>query len=146
MIYINNIIKWIPFYTGKNRFGNWLRKLNDWNLSRSRYWGVPLPIWKTKDQKEEKIIGSIEDLIKEIKKSISANFMKKNPLSIFIIDKKNNENYNKINLHKPIIDDIIFISTIGKPMKREEDLVDVWFDSGAMPFGQLHYPFENKEK
>lgn len=146
MIYINNIIKWTPFYSGRNRFGNWLRKLNDWNLSRSRYWGIPLPIWRTKDQKEEKIIGSIEELIIEINRSIEANFMKKNPLSTFIIGENNNENYNKIDLHKPIIDDIIFISPFGKPMQREEDLVDVWFDSGAMPFGQLHYPFENKEK
>lgn len=146
MIYINNIIKWIPFYSGNNRFGNWLKKLNDWNLSRSRYWGVPLPIWRSKDQKEEKMIGSIEELIIEINKSIEANFMKKNPFSTFIISKKNNEIYNRINLHKPTIDNIIFISSTGKPMQREEDLVDVWFDSGAMPFGQLHYPFENKEK
>jgi len=146
MIYLNNTIRWIPFYTGKNRFGNWLRKITDWNLSRSRYWGIPLPIWKTKDQTEEKIIGSIEELIIEIKKSIEANFMKRNPLSSFIISEMSNKNYNQIDLHKPIIDNIIFVSSLGKPMQREEDLVDVWFDSGSMPFAQLHYPFENKDK
>lgn len=146
MIYLNNTIKWKPFYTGKNRFGNWLRKLNDWNLSRSRYWGIPLPIWRTKDQTEEKIIGSIEELIIEIKKSIEANFMKKNTLSSFMVGEMSNENYKQIDLHKPMIDDIIFVSSIGKPMQREEDLVDVWFDSGTMPFAQFHYPFDNKNK
>lgn len=146
MIYLNNTIKWNPFYTGKNRFGNWLRKLNDWNFSRSRYWGIPLPIWRTKDQTEEKIIGSIEELIIEIKKSIDANFMKKKTLSRFLGSEMNNDIYNLIDLHKPMIDDIIFVSSIGKPMQREEDLVDVWFDSGTMPFAQFHYPFNNKDK
>ncbi len=146
MIFLNNTIRWIPFTTGKNRFGDWLRKLNDWNLSRSRYWGIPIPIWRTKDQIEEKIIGSIEELIIEIKKAIEANFMKKNPLYSFFIGEMSNENYNKIDIHKPMIDNIILISIRGKPMRREEDLVDVWFDSGSMPFAQLHYPFENKEK
>lgn len=146
MIYTNNTIRWIPYYTGKNRFGNWLRKLNDWNLGRSRYWGIPLPIWRTKDQSEEKIIGSIEELIIEIKKSVEANFMNKNPLSNFLAGEMSNENYKQIDLHKPMIDNIIFVSCDGKPMLREEDLVDVWFDSGAMPFAQLHYPFDNKYK
>lgn len=146
MIFLNNTILWIPFSTGKNRFGYWLRKLNDWNLSRSRYWGIPVPIWRSKDQTEEKIIGSIEELIIEIKKSIEANFMKRNPLHSFIIGEMSNENYNQIDLHKPMIDDIILVSSRGKPMQREEDLVDVWFDSGSMPFAQLHFPFENKDK
>lgn len=146
MIYLNNTIRWMPFSTGKNRFGNWLRKLKDWNLSRSRYWGVPLPIWLTKDQTEKKIIGSIEELIIEIKKSIKANLMKKNPICSFILGEMSNENYNQIDIHKPMIDNIILVSSRGKPMQREEDLVDVWFDSGAMPFAQLHFPFENKNK
>jgi len=146
MIFLNNTIRWIPFSTGKNRFGYWLRKSNDWNLSRSRYWGAPIPIWRTKDQTEEKIIGSIEELIIEIKKSLEANFMKKNTLYSFIIGEMSNENYKKIDIHKPMIDNIILMSSRGKPMQREEDLVDVWFDSGAMPFAQLHYPFENKDK
>lgn len=146
MIYLNNTIKWMPSSTGKNRFGNWLRKLNDWNLSRSRYWGIPLPIWLTKDKTEKKIIGSIEELIIEIKKSIKANLMKRNPICSFIIGEMSNKNYKQIDLHKPIIDDIILMSSKGKPMQREEDLVDVWFDSGAMPFAQLHFPFENKNK
>lgn len=146
MIYLNNTIRWIPYSTGKNRFGNWLRKLKDWNLSRSRYWGIPLPIWRTKDQTEEKIIGSIEELIIEIKKSIESNFMKKNPFYNFIINEMSNENYKQIDIHKPMIDDIILVSSRKKPMQREEDLVDVWFDSGSMPFAQIHFPFENKNK
>lgn len=146
MIYLNNTIRWIPFFTGKSRFGNWLKKLNDWNLSRSRYWGVPLPIWFTKDQTEKKIIGSIEELIMEIKKSIKENIMKENHINNFIIGEISNENYNKIDIHKPMIDNIILISSRGKPMLREEDLVDVWFDSGTMPFAQFHFPFENKNK
>lgn len=144
MIYLNNTIKWSPSYTGKNRFGNWLKKLNDWNISRSRYWGVPLPIWRSKDQTEEKIIGSIKELILEIKKSIETNFMIENPLSSLIESKISND--NQIDLHKPMVDDIIVVSSMGKPMFREEDLVDVWFDSGSMPYAHLHYPFENKEK
>lgn len=146
MIYLNNSIIWKPISSGKNRFGNWIRKLNDWNLSRSRYWGIPIPIWRTKDQTEEKIIGSIEELIIEIKKSIEANFMKINNLSSFMVGEISNENYKKIDIHKPTIDDIIFVSSIGRPMYREEDLVDVWFDSGAMPFAQFHYPFNSKDK
>jgi isoleucyl-tRNA synthetase len=146
IIYLNKKINWIPKSTGKNRFENWLNNMNDWNLSRSRYWGIPLPIWKTEDYKEEKIIGSIKELINEINKSCNKGFMKKNPFTDFIIDDMTNVNYNKIDLHKHIVDSIILVSSMGKHMIRESDLIDVWFDSGTMPFAQWHYPFENKDK
>ncbi|WP_103327843.1 isoleucine--tRNA ligase [Bacteroidetes bacterium endosymbiont of Geopemphigus sp.] len=146
MVSLNNSIHWIPESTGKNRFGHWLENLNDWNLSRSRYWGVPLPIWRTEDEQEELIIGSLAELITEIEKSVRAGLMKKNPFGAFVPGDMSWENYKAIDLHKPIVDDILLISPTGKSMKRESDLIDVWFDSGAMPFAQWHYPFENKEK
>ncbi|GHS95986.1 isoleucine--tRNA ligase [Bacteroidia bacterium] len=150
MIELNNTINWKPQSTGSGRFGKWLENLQDWNLSRSRYWGTPLPIWRTEDGTEEKCIGSVEDLIKEINKSVEMNhpdFMPENPYKNFKAGDYSAENYSveNIDLHRPFVDNIILVSENGKPMKRETDLIDVWFDSGAMPFAQLHYPFENKE-
>ena len=145
LVELNKGINWKPKATGEGRFANWLENVNDWNLSRSRYWGIPLPIWRTEDLKEEKIIGSVEELINEIEKSIAAGLMSENPFKGFEIGNMSNENYAKIDLHKNIVDEIILVSDSGKPMKRESDLIDVWFDSGAMPYAQLHYPFENKE-
>ena len=145
LVELNKGINWKPKATGEGRFANWLENVNDWNLSRSRYWGIPLPIWRTEDLKEEKIIGSVEELINEIEKSVAAGLMAKNPFKGFEIGNMSNENYAKIDLHKNIVDEIILVSDSGKPMKRESDLIDVWFDSGAMPYAQLHYPFENKE-
>lgn len=145
MVELNKTINWKPKATGEGRFGNWLENANDWNLSRSRYWGIPLPIWRTEDKTEEIIIGSVEELINEIEKSVKSGLMKKNPFEKFIIGDFSEENYNKIDLHKNIVDSIILVSKSGKPMKRESDLIDVWFDSGAMPYAQSHYPFENKE-
>ena len=142
---LNKDINWKPKATGEGRFANWLENVNDWNLSRSRYWGIPLPIWRTEDLKEEKIIGSVEELYNEIEKSISKGFMTENPFKGFEIGNMSEDNYAKIDLHKNIVDKIILVSDSGKPMKRESDLIDVWFDSGAMPYAQLHYPFENKE-
>lgn len=146
IIKLNNNIHWIPQLTVKNRFEKWLKNMKDWNVSRSRYWGIPMPIWCTTNRLEIKVIGSIKELIKEINKSCSKGFMKKNPFNEFIIENMNNDNYNKIDLHKPIVDSIILVSNSGKPMIRESDLMDVWFDSGTMPFAQWHYPFENKDK
>ena len=145
LVELNKGINWKPKATGEGRFANWLENVNDWNLSRSRYWGIPLPIWRTEDLKEEKIIGSVEELINEIEKSVAAGLMSENPFKGFEIGNMSNENYAKIDLHKNIVDEIVLVSDSGKPMKRESDLIDVWFDSGAMPYAQLHYPFENKE-
>ena len=145
MIELNNTINWKPKATGTGRFGNWLENLNDWNLSRSRYWGVPLPIWRTEDGSEEIFIGSAEELIKEINRSIDAGLMTKNPYKGFEVGNMSEENYDNLDLHKHIVDDIVLLSPNGKEMKREADLIDVWFDSGSMPYAQWHYPFENKE-
>ena len=142
----NNLINWKPKVTGEGRFGNWLSNANDWNLSRSRFWGIPLPIWRTKNKKETLLIDSIEKLIIEIKKSIDKGFMDKNPLENFRVGDMSEINYDRIDLHKDKVDKIILVSKNGEPMFREPDLIDVWFDSGSMPFAQLHYPFENKEK
>ena len=146
MIELNRTINWKPEHTGTGRFGKWLENLNDWNLSRSRYWGTPLPIWRNEDG-EEKCIGSIEELYNEIEKAVAAGVMKSNPYKDkgFVPGDYSEENYNKIDIHRPYVDDIMLVSETGKPMKRELDLIDVWFDSGAMPYAQLHYPFENKE-
>ena len=146
MIELNNTINWKPQSTGTGRFGKWLENLQDWNLSRSRYWGTPLPIWRTEDGTEEKCIGSVEELYNEIEKSVKAGFMESNPYKGFVPGQYDKENYDKIDLHRPYVDDIILVSNCeGKPMKRETDLIDVWFDSGAMPYAQIHYPFENKD-
>ncbi|MBO5988384.1 MAG: isoleucine--tRNA ligase [Paludibacteraceae bacterium] len=147
MIELNNTINWKPESTGSGRFGKWLENLNDWNLSRSRYWGTPLPIWRTEDGSEEMCIGSVEELISEIEKSIDKGFMKENPYKNFKVGDYSAENYSvkNIDLHRPYVDGIVLVSPKGQPMKRELDLIDVWFDSGAMPYAQLHYPFENKE-
>ncbi|MBD5364105.1 MAG: isoleucine--tRNA ligase [Bacteroides sp.] len=144
----NEEILWKPASTGSGRFGKWLENLQDWNLSRSRYWGTPLPIWRTEDAREEICIGSVEQLSAEIDKAVAAGLMASNPLTDkgFIPGDYSKENYEKIDLHRPYVDDIILVSLSGKPMKRELDLIDVWFDSGAMPFAQQHYPFENKER
>lgn len=145
LVELNETINWKPKSTGEGRFANWLENVNDWNLSRSRYWGIPLPIWRSEDLKEEIIIGSVEELMIEIQKSIDAGFMSTNPFEGFENGNMSKENYAKIDLHKNIVDEIILVSDSGKPMKRESDLIDVWFDSGSMPYAQLHYPFENKE-
>jgi len=145
MYELNDTINWKPKSTGEGRFGNWLKNANDWNLSRSRFWGVPLPIWRTEDGSEEMMIGSVEELKKEIQKSIEAGFMDADIFEDFEIGNMSETNYDKIDLHKNIVDTIILVSESGKQMSRETDLIDVWFDSGSMPYAQWHYPFENKE-
>ena len=145
MFRLNETINWKPKKTGEGRFGKWLANANDWNLSRSRFWGIPLPIWRTEDKSEEKIIGSAAELKSEMAKAVSAGFMEKDLFADFIVDDMSEENYARIDLHKNIVDQITLVSPSGKPMKREADLIDVWFDSGAMPYAQWHYPFENKE-
>jgi isoleucyl-tRNA synthetase len=145
MIELNNTIKWKPESTGTGRFGKWLENLLDWNLSRSRFWGTPLPIWVSEDGKESVCIGSVAELKTEIEKSVAAGFMKVNPLKDFVEGDFSRENYNHFDLHRPFVDEVVLVSNSGKKMFREPDLIDVWFDSGAMPYAQLHYPFEHKE-
>ena len=145
MIALNKTINWKPESTGTGRFGNWLENLNDWNLSRSRYWGIPIPIWRTEDGTEAICISSVEQLKGEIEKSMSAGLMTKNPLADFVVGDMTKANYEKFDLHKNYVDEVILVSASGKPMKRETNLIDVWFDSGSMPTAQLHYPFENKD-
>ncbi|NDV41882.1 isoleucine--tRNA ligase [Flagellimonas sediminis] len=145
MFELNQTINWKPKATGEGRFGNWLANANDWNLSRSRYWGIPLPIWRTEDGKEEMIIGSVEELKAEMAKAVEAGVLDKDVFADFTVGDMSEDNYDKIDLHKNIVDGITLVSPSGQPMKRETDLIDVWFDSGSMPYAQWHYPFENKE-
>ena len=146
MFDLNETINWKPKATGEGRFGNWLKNANDWNLSRSRFWGIPLPIWRTEDKQEEILVGSVEELYNEIEKSIAAGFQKENPFKGFEIGNMAESNYDLVDLHKNVVDEITLVSASGKPMTREADLIDVWFDSGSMPYAQWHYPFENKDK
>ena len=145
LIALNKTINWKPESTGTGRFGNWLENLQDWNLSRSRYWGIPLPIWRTEDRDEELCIGSLKQLKEEIAKSVKAGVMKADPYAAFDPADMSDANYATVDLHRPFADDIVLVSPSGKPMTRETDLIDVWFDSGSMPYAQLHYPFENKD-
>lgn len=146
MVSLNQTINWKPKSTGEGRFGNWLANANDWNLSRSRFWGIPLPIWRTEDGKEAKCIGSLEELKSEMKKAVDAGVLKQELYTDFVAGDMSESNYDKIDLHKNVVDQIILVSNNGLPMKRESDLIDVWFDSGSMPYAQWHYPFENKTK
>ena len=145
LIALNKTINWKPESTGTGRFGNWLENLNDWNLSRSRYWGIPIPIWRSEDGKEEICIGSVEQLKAECEKAVAAGAMAKNPIADFVVGDMSKENYDKVDLHKHLVDDITLVSENGTKLYRENDLIDVWFDSGSMPYAQWHYPFENKE-
>src|SRR5690606_1053529 len=145
MFQLNQTINWKPKATGDGRFGNWLANANDWNLSRSRYWGIPLPIWRTDDGAEQLIIGSLAELRAEMEKAMKAGVLKEDIFKDFVVGDMSDENYDKIDLHKNIVDQIILVSASGKPMKRESDLIDVWFDSGSMPYAQWHYPFENRD-
>ncbi len=145
MVELNKTINWKPKSTGEGRFGNWLENANDWNLSRSRYWGIPIPVWRTEDGNESICIGSVKELKDEVEKSIQAGLMEKNPFAQFDPKDMSDENYNTFDLHKSYVDEVVLVSPSGKPMNRESDLIDVWFDSGSMPTAQHHYPFENKE-
>ena len=145
MFQLNETINWKPKSTGEGRFGNWLANANDWNLSRSRYWGIPLPIWRTEDGQEEICIGSVEELKSEMKRAVEAGVLAKDIFEDFEVGNNSKENYDTIDLHKNIVDEIVLVSPSGQPMNRESDLIDVWFDSGSMPYAQWHYPFENKE-
>jgi isoleucyl-tRNA synthetase len=145
MFDLNETINWKPKSTGEGRFGNWLKNANDWNLSRSRYWGIPLPIWRNEEGTEELLVGSVEELYNEIEKAIAAGFQTENPYKGFKVGDMSEANYDLVDLHKNVVDEIVLVSASGKPMKRESDLIDVWFDSGAMPYAQWHYPFENKD-
>ncbi|MBK7085564.1 MAG: isoleucine--tRNA ligase [Flavobacteriales bacterium] len=144
LIALNKTINWKPESTGTGRFGNWLENLQDWNLSRSRYWGIPLPIWRTEDRDEELCIGSLKQLKEEIARAVKAGVMKEDPYASFKVDDMSDANYDTVDIHRPYVDNIVLVSPSGKPMKRETDLIDVWFDSGAMPYAQWHYPFENE--
>ncbi|MDP6909064.1 MAG: class I tRNA ligase family protein, partial [Flavobacteriales bacterium] len=146
LIELNSSINWKPESTGTGRFGNWLENLQDWNLSRSRFWGIPLPIWTTEDKSEVKCIGSAEELKMECEKAVQAKRMDVNPLASFNVGDMDESNYGTFDMHRPYMDDVVLVSDSGKPMHREADLIDVWFDSGAMPYAQLHYPFENKDQ
>jgi len=146
MVELNQTIQWKPAKTGEGRFGNWLANANDWNLSRSRFWGIPLPIWRTSDGDETRVIGSVEELKTAVDDSVPAGLMMKNPLADFVPGDMSERNYERVDLHKDTVDELVLLSESGKPMYRESDLIDVWFDSGAMPYAQWHYPFENKEK
>jgi isoleucyl-tRNA synthetase len=142
---LNQEINWKPKSTGEGRFGNWLANANDWNLSRSRFWGIPLPVWRTEEGDETKVIGSIAELSEEIEQAIEKGLMKEHPFKEFQSGNFSDQNYEGVDLHKNVVDQIVLCSSKGKPMYREPDLIDVWFDSGAMPYAQWHYPFENKE-
>ena len=146
MVELNQTIQWKPTKTGEGRFGNWLANANDWNLSRSRFWGIPLPIWRTSDGDETRVIGAVEELKTAVDEAVAAGLMLKNPLADFVPGDMSERNYARVDLHKDTVDELVLLSKSGKPMYRESDLIDVWFDSGAMPYAQWHYPFENKEK